>query len=175
MGKPKSRSWVWHVDRPVSQMWTLLADTARVNEASRLPRQEIEETPQSDGSVRDIARAKVGPFPLEWREKPVNWVSEQWFEHCRYFSRGPLSLLCAVLTLAPEGAGCRVEYKVEAAAANWVGRLLLATGFFPSVERTYTKMVKEAAAFAAGQRETVYDYEAPKPTPETLTVDPGGP
>ena len=29
--------------------------------------------------------------------------SGQWFEHCRYFTRGPLSLLCATLTIAPEG------------------------------------------------------------------------
>ncbi len=166
MSKAKSRSWVWHVDRPASELWPLLADTARINEASKLPRQEIEETPQPDGSVRYTARAKTGPFKLEWREKPVNWVSGQWFEHCRYFTRGPLSMLCAVLTVAPEGSGCRIEYKVEAAAANWFGLLLLATGFFPAIERSYAKMVKEAAEFAAGQRETPYDYEPPKTSPE---------
>jgi class 3 adenylate cyclase len=166
MGEAKSRSWVWHVDRPVAEIWPLLADTARINEATKLPRQEIEETPQPDGSVRYIARAKTGPIRLEWREKPVNWVSNQWFEHCRYFTRGPLSLLCAVLTLAPEGGGCRIEYRVSAAAASWFGRILLSTGFFPAVERTHSKMVKEAAEFAAGQRETPYEYEAPKPSPE---------
>ncbi len=166
MGKAISRSWVWHVERPASEMWPLLADTARINEASKLPRQTIEETPQPDGSVLYIARAKQGPIRLEWREKPVNWIFDQWFEHCRYFTKGPLSLLCAVLTLTPEGAGCRIEYKVEAAAANWFGRILLATGFFPAVERSYSKMVKEAAEFAAGQRETPYEYEPPKATPE---------
>ena len=118
MSKPITRSWVWHIDRTAAEMWPLLADTARVNEAGKLPRQQIEETPQPDGSVRYIARAKMGPFKLEWREKPVNWISEQWFEHCRYFTRGPLSLLCATLTLTPEGEGCRIDYKVEAAAAN---------------------------------------------------------
>jgi class 3 adenylate cyclase len=166
MGKAISRSWIWHVARAPAEMWPLLADTARINEASKLPRQTIEETPQADGSVLYIARAKQGPIALEWREEPVNWVSNQWFEHCRYFTKGPLSLLCAVLTLSPEGTGCRIEYKVEAAAATLLGRVLLATGFFPAVERSYAKMVKEAAEFAGGDRATPYEYEPPKTTPE---------
>jgi len=167
MGKPISRNWVWQVDRPAAEIWPLLADTARVNEASKLPRQQIEETPQPDGSVRYIARARQGPIRLEWQEKPVNWVSNQWFEHCRCFTKGPLSLLCATLALTPEGKGCRIDYKVEAGAANWLGRLLLATGFFPAVERSYSKLVKEAAEFAVGARETPFEFEAPEVSPET--------
>jgi class 3 adenylate cyclase len=166
MSKPIIRSWVWHVDRTAAEMWPLLADTARINEAGKLPRQQIEETPQPDGSVRYIARARMGPFKLEWREKPVNWVAEQWFEHCRYFTRGPLSLLCATLTLTPEGTGCRVDYTVEAAAANWFGQLMLATGFFPAAQRNTDKTIKEAAAFAAGTREVLFEYEPPKTSPE---------
>ena len=167
MGKPITRSWVWHVERPPAEIWPLLADTARVNEVSKLPRQQIEETPQPDGSVRYVARARKGPVKLEWREKPVNWVADQWFEHCRYFTKGPLSQLCATLTLAPEGKGSRIDYKVDVAAANPFGRLILATGFFPAIERSYSKMVKEAEQFAAGSRETPFEYEAPKPSPET--------
>jgi hypothetical protein len=68
MSKPITRSWVWHVDRPAAEIWPLLADTARINEANKLPRQQIEETPQPDGSVRYAARAKIGPFKLVWRE-----------------------------------------------------------------------------------------------------------
>jgi class 3 adenylate cyclase len=166
MGKPITRSWVWHIDRPASDIWSVLGDTARVNEASKLPRQQIEETPQPDGSVLYIARAQKGPVKLEWREKPVNWVTDQWFEHCRYFTKGPLGHLCATLALTPEGKGCHVDYKVEASAANWFGRLILATGFFPSVERSYSKLVKEAAEFAGGARETPFEFEAPAVSPE---------
>src|SRR5262249_5116805 len=59
------------------------------------------------------------------------------------------------------------EYKVDVAAANAFGRLLLATGFFPAIDRSYSKMVKEAEQFAAGQRETPFEYEAPAISPET--------
>ncbi len=163
MPRSRKQSWTWQVDRPAEAMWSVLADTARLNEASGLPRHQIEETAQADGSVLFTGRARIGPVALAWREKPVNWVFGQWFEHCRYFSRGPLSLLCARLQVTPQGGGCRVEYSVEAAPANALGRLLLATGFFAAIGRSYARMVRDAAAFAGGERETPFDYRAPKP------------
>ena len=111
MGKSKSRSWTWHFDQPVDAVWPIMSDTARFNEAAKLPRHEIEEIPEADGSVTYIGRAKKGPLKLEWREKPVNWVFGQWFEHCRYFTRGPLAFLCARLKIAPEAAGCDLPAK----------------------------------------------------------------
>ena len=42
-------------------MWSVLADTARLNEASKLPRHEIEEIPQPDGSVLFSAGPRSGP------------------------------------------------------------------------------------------------------------------
>ena len=168
MAKAQERTWTWHVDRPAEAMWSVLADTARLNEASKLPRHEIEEIPQPDGSVLFLGRAKIGPLALAWREKPVNWVFGQWFEHCRYFTRGPLSLLCARLRVSPEGEGSRVDYAVEAAPANWLGRIMLATGFFAGAQRSYAKMVRDAAAFVGGERETPFEFEAPAAGPEVL-------
>ena len=78
-----SRTWTWHFDSPAERIWPLLADTARYNEAAGLPRHEIEEQPQPDGSVRYLGRAKIGPLRLEWRDIPVSWVSDRWFEHPR--------------------------------------------------------------------------------------------
>jgi len=161
MGKAKSHSWTWHFDQPIDAVWPIMSDTARFNEAAKLPRHEIEETPQPDGSVLYIGRARTGPFKLEWREKPVNWVFEQWFEHCRYFTRGPIAFLCARLKIAPEGQGCRIDYEAEAAPANWLGSLILATGFFPAIGKNFGKLAKEAADFAAGRRDTPFEYDPP--------------
>ena len=95
----KSASWTWHFDRPPAEIWPLLADTARVNEAAKIPKHAITEIAQPDGSVQYFGRVKMGPFDLKWREKPVNWINEQWFEHCRTFSSGPLKSLCAALCI----------------------------------------------------------------------------
>src|ERR1700758_4557258 len=114
MAKPKRRTWTWHFAAPVEAVWPVMADTARFNEAAKLPRHDVEEIAQADGSVVYIGRARKGPVRLEWREKPGNWVFQQWFEHCRHFTRGPLAALCATLTIAAEGTGSRIDYKVEA-------------------------------------------------------------
>jgi class 3 adenylate cyclase len=161
MAKTKSRTWTWHFSAPVEAVWPIMADTARFNEAAKLPRHELEEIAQADGSVLYIGRARKGLVRLEWREQPVNWVFQQWFEHCRFFSRGPLASLCATLTIAPEGTGSRIDYKVEAAPANVIGALVLATAFFPAIERDFGKLAREAAAFGAGERETPFAYDPP--------------
>src|SRR5262245_19750930 len=154
MAKSQTRRWSWHVDRPAEAMWSVLADTARLNEAAKVPRHQIEEIPQPDGSVVYLGHARIGPLAVDWREKPANWVYGQWFEHCRSFTRGPLALLCARLQVTPEGPGSRIDYEIEVAPATWLGRLLLATVFFPRVQRDYAKQVGEAAAFVVGERET---------------------
>src|SRR5688572_3169809 len=96
-----SQTWVWKFEHAPVAMWPLRADTARFNEADKLPKHRITEIPQPDGSVHYIAAAKVGPFAVEWQEKPVNWVSEQWFEHTRWFRNGPLKVLSAELRIEP--------------------------------------------------------------------------
>ena len=158
MTKAISRTWTWQFDSPPERIWPLLADTARFNEAAKLPLHAIEETPRPDGSVRYTARARKGPFDLVWEERPVNWVSEQWFEHSRDFQNGPLKNLCAEFKLAPDGAGSRGAYTITAEAANLVGSAMLHTAFFESTRRSFTALAETARDCAAGRRETPFDY-----------------
>jgi class 3 adenylate cyclase len=164
----KSASWTWHFDRPPAEIWPIIADTARLNEAAALPKHKITEIVQPDGSVRFYARARMGPFDLKWRDQPVNWVNEQWVEHCRYFETGPLKSLCAHFTLQPNGAGSIGHYRISAEAANPIGRVILATGFFPASGRTFGRLAREANEFAKGERGTPFDFTAPKPATEVV-------
>jgi class 3 adenylate cyclase len=167
MAEPLSRSWTWRFDSPPEAVWPLLADTARFNEAAGLPKHEVEEQPRPDGSVLYLGRGRMGPFRLAWRERPVNWVTNQWFEHCREFRGGPLALLCARFQLAPDGAGgSRGEYRIEAAPANLLGRLILTTRFFDRIGRDFAALAETARRCARGERETPFDYRAPEPSPE---------
>jgi class 3 adenylate cyclase len=162
----QSENWTWRFDRPPAEIWPTVADTARFNEAAKVPKHTITETPQPDGSVRYIGQFKFGPFLIRWREKPVNWVSEQWFEHCRYFETGPLKSLCAHFTLEPNAGGALGHYRLAAEPANLIGRLMLATGFFRKSGETFGKMAAEVNEFTKGGRDTPFTYEAPTPTPE---------
>ena len=168
MAKLHSRSWVWHFDSPPERIWPLLADTARFNEAADLPKHEIIETPRPDGSVEYVGRARKGPFQLVWEERPVNWVSNQWFEHCRTFRSGPLESLCAHFRLEPEGGGCRGTYILEASASNLLGELMLRTAFFGSAGANFARLAETAKDCAAGRRPAPFDYEAPAASDEVL-------
>ncbi|MCZ6577314.1 MAG: DUF5939 domain-containing protein [Gammaproteobacteria bacterium] len=161
----KHRTWVWEFDSPVEKIWPLLADTARFNEAAGLPRHEVREIPQADGSVRYFGRARLGPLALEWEEQPVNWIHNQWFRHCRRFRKGPFKTLCAHLRFSLRAGGCRCTYTVEIEPANGLGRLLLATGFFHNIGKTFGRLADNARDFARGQREREFDCKPPRLAP----------
>ena len=166
MAKTHSRTFVRDFDAPVEEVWNFLADTARFNEASGLPNHEIEEIPQDDGSVDYWGRARMGPFELVWQEKPVNWVSKQWFEHCRYFQKGPLKHLCAVLRLSETVGGCQVAYRIEATARGLFGEAILRTGFFRSARENFERQTRHLSDFLKGSLAMPFAYSPPAVTPE---------
>ncbi|WP_119299866.1 adenylate/guanylate cyclase domain-containing protein [Dongia deserti] len=160
-----SQTWEWRFQHPPAAMWPLLADTARFNEAARLPKHQITEILQADGSVHYLADAKIGPFGIKWQEKPVNWVSEQWFEHTRYFRNGPLKVLSAELQIEPEGSGSRAHYSVTIEPANLLGKLMVGR-MLASTKATFGRLADEAAAYVAGQRSEPFPYAAPQVSDE---------
>lgn len=164
-----SRTWQWSLKNPPAAIWPILADTARFNEAGGLPRHEITEIPGPDGAVSYFGKAKIGIFELRWRDLPVNWVSDQFLEHNRAFTSGPLSYLGARLALAPDaaGVGSTATYTLSAAPRNWLGRLALATKFFTAAGTTFERLAREADDFASGARDTPFTYDAPAPSNET--------
>ncbi len=170
MGNAVSRTWTWRFDAPVDLVWTALADTARFNEAAAFPKHRIQDQPQQDGSVIYTGHAKIGPFRVDWRELPVDWVANQRFRHARLFEHGPLRSLAATLALYPEGSaegsGCRADYTIEVEPANLLGRLILATGFLARVGRTASRLAGETAAWAAARAEQPFRFP-----PAALTAE----
>lgn len=165
LGKRRSRTFIWRFSNPVAQLWQSLADTDRFNEAAGLPRYRIEESPRPDGGVDFRGVGKLAGYDLAWRERPSTWVAERWFLHDREFETGPLTYVGAHVRFFPEGSGCRVEYTLTAEARNLLGRVVLATQFFPSAEKNFTKLAADADAHASGLREMAFDYPKPQLQP----------
>jgi class 3 adenylate cyclase len=130
-------------------VWEALADTARFNEASGLPRHRIEERPGPGGAIAFFGHGRIGPFRLEWEDLPCNWVRGRWLEHRRAFRRGPFRTLTARFRLEPEGPACRGVYDLEVEPRRPAGSLL-AGGFLASGERLFLKLAAEADRFAMG-------------------------
>ncbi len=151
----------WEFEHSPAEVWPLLADTARFNEAAGLPKHPVRREPQPDGSVRYFAAARMGPFELEWEEVPVEWVGDRWFRHERRFSRGPLARLTATAELRPTARGSICRYTLEAEAAGLVGRLILAAGFLASAQKGFVRLVDGIRGHLAGQRPRAFDVRRP--------------
>lgn len=165
----QSQTFHWRFQNPPEKIWPLLADTVRFNEAAGLPRYEVTETLQDDGTVRFEGAAKIGPVNLAWREVPTNWVTGRWFEHRREFKTGPLKDMTASLVVTAEegGKACHADYTLSATPASLLGRLILKAGFFSNTAKTFARLAVDADRFAAGASPFPFTFKAPPPTPAT--------
>ncbi len=145
-------STAWQIDRPVEQVWRLMADTARFNEAVGLPRHEMVETPLPDGEVERVARMKAGPVQMEWVERPYEWIAGRWFRHdIQIFRRGPFKAMRAETTLRPEGARTQVEYALSGVFAGPAGFLMQLSGFLRKSVNKVAAFAKQASAPGSGE------------------------
>ena len=156
-----SRTWTWTFDLPPAELWPVLADTNRFNEAMGLPPYALEETPQPDGTVRRRGRGKAAGFTLEWEEKPYEWIAGRWFRVSRVFSKGPFRRFGPVFELGPDGkGGSKVSYALEWEPLSLTGRLFgarLAEKAGGAVE----KRILEAVGFLKGERPSMFELPPP--------------
>lgn len=147
------RTWRLPVPVPPEPAWRALADTARFNEAMEMPKYQVSETPQNDGSVRARGEIRQGPFHIAWDEVPVDWVAGQGFHQVRRFLNGPLVDLVADLDIeaADDGRAAIARYTVSITPRNWFGRWVVAPALLTGFGRKATLRVQEAGKrLAAG-------------------------
>ena len=163
MSEVRRQTFHWHVPAVPAEVWPIVADTNRFNEAAGLPKHVVRDEPQPDGSVRFFSNAKMGPFELAWEELPVEWVRERWFRHERVFSRGPFQSLTATLEMRADGdEATKIDYTLEVEVANWRGRLLLALGFLSASGKGFEKLIDQVSAMVGGPRNRGVVLKPPK-------------
>ena len=165
MAPTTRRTWSWTFDLPPAELWPVLADTNRFNEAMGLPPYALEETPQPNGTVLRRGKGKAAGFTLEWEEKPYEWIHGRHFRQARVFTKGPFRRFGPVFDLEPDGnGGSRVSYALEYEPLTLMGRLFgarLAEQAGAAVE----KRILEAVAFAKGERPTFFELPPPELPP----------
>jgi class 3 adenylate cyclase len=138
-----------------------MADTQRFNEAAALPKHQIEEIAQPDGSVEFFATARIGLLRLRWRDVPVSWVSGEWLEHRREFLNGPFKSLTAEVRFVAEKSATSVNYTLSVEPTGILGRCLLLFGFFRSSAKTFSRLAREANDYLTGQKDTPFAFVPP--------------
>ena len=155
-------TWTWTFDLPPGELWPVLADTNRFNEAMGLPPYVLEETPQPNGTVLRRGRGKAAGFTLEWEEKPYEWIEGRHFRQAREFTKGPFRRFGPVFDLEPDGkGGSRVSYALEYEPLTLTGRLFGAR-LAKQAGGVVEKRILEAVAFAKGERPTWFDIAPPE-------------
>ncbi len=155
------RSWQWHLAQSPAMLWPVIADTARFNEAARLPKYQVEDILQPDGRVLRLARATVGGIKLEWEERPYEWVRGSSFRQTRVFRKGPLRRFGPVVELQSEGSGTLLSYTLTGEPKGVVGAILFRLGFLEKGGAAIARLVKMATDYLAGERARLFDYAAP--------------
>ncbi|MCF8470232.1 MAG: SRPBCC family protein, partial [Parvibaculum sp.] len=161
------RTWSWTFDLPPEELWPVLADTSRFNEAMGLPPYALEETPQPNGTVLRRGKGKAAGFTLEWEEKPYEWIEGRHFRQARAFTKGPFRRFGPVFDLEaapsesgnPKG-GSRVSYALEYEPLTLMGRLFGAR-LAGQAGAVVGKRILEAVAYAKGERATFFELPAP--------------
>ncbi|HEX3498021.1 MAG TPA: adenylate/guanylate cyclase domain-containing protein [Stellaceae bacterium] len=155
------RSWQWHLAQPPEVLWPVIADTARFNEAAKLPKYQVEDILQRDGRVLRLARATVAGMTLEWEELPYEWVRGRSFRQTRLFRKGPLRRFGPIVELKPEGGGTLLTYTLTGEPKGVLGALLFRLGFLEKGGAAIARLVKQATAYLAGARPLLFDYAPP--------------
>src|SRR5258706_4201412 len=87
-----------------SQIWCAIGDTERMNRAVGLGRIEVQ--PNDDASAaRYLVRTVAGGFPLEYEERPFEWVENERLRVHRVLRRGVIETMTNefVLEALPNG------------------------------------------------------------------------
>ena len=155
-------TWTWTFDLPPRELWPVLADTNRFNEAMGLPAYVLEETPQPNGTVLRRGKGKAAGFTLEWEEKPYEWIENRHFRQARQFTKGPFRRFGPVFDIEPDGkGGSKVSYALEYEPLTLTGRLFGAR-LARQAGGVVEKRILEAVAFAKGERATWFDLPPPQ-------------
>ena len=112
MTEPYTKHWTWQFDAEPMAVWTVLADTARFNEAAGFPKHDVTELREADGSVSYIGKAMIAGFTVRWRDIPLEWIEGERFTHRNEFFGTPIRSLAVSLTLTPDGNGTRADYRL---------------------------------------------------------------
>src|SRR5262249_32315169 len=148
----EKRGWEFEIAAPPEAIWPLISDTARFNEAGRLPKYQVEDIPLADGRVLRLARARVAGIALEWEDGPYEWVKGRSFRQIRIFRNGPIKRFGPIVALTQEKGGTHLSYALQAEPNGLLGALLFRLGFLEAGGRTIKRLVKSATQFLAGQK-----------------------
>jgi hypothetical protein len=66
--------WVYDLKSTPEKLWPFVADTNRFNRDTNVPAVEVEPTKRRLLNARRRVRLSIFGMPVEWEERPFEWV-----------------------------------------------------------------------------------------------------
>lgn len=148
-------------------LWPIVADTERMNRAVGLGRLRLVEQ-SDDSAARYRVRTVSGGIPIEYDERPFEWLENRFFRVRRVMHGGIAEELQSHIQLEPDGGGTRVTVRitVEPRTSLVVPLVRISAG---GVAR---RMVREIAGMDAELREGSADHiETLESRPDRIALD----
>jgi class 3 adenylate cyclase len=132
-------------------LWTVITDTDRTNRAIGLARLEL--SPLSDSSAaRYLVRTHLGGFPVEYEERPFEWVYLDHFKILRRMRSGPFEWIELGFQLAPTDlGGTRLTTRLSIAPRFAILSPILRYQASQSLARIAKEILSVDASLAAGR------------------------
>ena len=112
------------LDAPVGRVWTVLAQTDKLNRAVGLP--PVRPTPMDGKDLgRRVEAWLYGVLPMSWTEYPFEWVRDRRYAVQRDYLRGPLTRFRGGVDIEPAGQGSRIRVWAELTPRNLLGLLAI--------------------------------------------------
>lgn len=139
------KSWTWHLKAPREALWPLLSDTARLNEAMKLPRYSLRETVTGEGLRKWYGEYDTSKGRVRWEEPPFEWARNHWWRWERFPEAGPFERVRGTLVMEPgKKGGTEATYTLEAEPRNMLGHALIRTGHFREAAKSFERILRQA-------------------------------
>lgn len=148
-------------------LWTLITDTDRINRAIGMARQEL--SPLSGSSAaRYLVHTSIGGFPVDYEERPFEWVYLDRFQIRRRMRSGPIDWIEMTWVLAPsEGDGTRLTIRLSVAPRYG----LLAPILRFQGAQSLSRIAREILALDASAASGAPPHPVRKGLPQTVALD----
>ena len=133
-------------------LWTVITDTDRINRAIGMARQEL--SPLSGSSAaRYLVHTSIGGFPVDYEERPFEWVYLDHFKIRRRMRSGPIDWIEMTWTLAPSGGdGTRLTIRLLVAPRIGLLAPILRYQGAQSLSRIAREILSLDASLSSGVR-----------------------
>ncbi|TWT93685.1 protein kinase domain-containing protein [Neorhodopirellula pilleata] len=125
----KKKVWtktvVWKLASQPSELWPMVSNTERLNEAIGLPPVDYRSENDPILGVRKFGEFTLGGVKVSWEEHPFEWIEGRRMGILREFDQGPFRWFMSLVTLEPHAdGGTRLSHQVSIESRNLLGRML---------------------------------------------------